>query len=62
MTIINILIGLIVGILIAMLIPSETVIGPNSKDIIKSIYIDNKKKCYKLQPEICICPINESMK
>jgi hypothetical protein len=65
---INIIINLIVGIIFGFLfgkviIKTKTFVGPHSKNIKKSTFICNKtKKCYKLIPQVKICPISESMK
>lgn len=53
----NIFIGLIIGYYIGLYIFSEqTYHGPNSKNIIETIY-KYENKYYKFIPEVCVCPI-----
>lgn len=52
--IINILFGIIIGYILYKIYISPTIIkGPNSKDIIKKVYIINGIT-YKLKPVICM--------
>ena len=57
--IVNILAGLILGVLIYKFYISPTIIrGPNSKEIINKTFIFNGKK-YKFDPVICGCIKNK---
>ena len=60
--IINIMIGLIIGICIGIFAFKKTIYkGPDSNIISKNIYTDSDGKKYKWVPSVCICPINLSM-
>lgn len=61
---INLIIGIVFGFLFGkVIIKTKTFIGPHSKNIKKLTFIcDKTKVCYKLIPQIKICPIKESMK
>jgi hypothetical protein len=59
--ILNILIGLCIGIIIGkQLFNKIKYKGPDSNIIKKNTYEDNKGK-YKWNPKVCICPISYSM-
>ena len=59
--IISIIIGLCVGFIIGnMLLKKVKYKGPDSNEIKKNIYEDNKGK-YRWNPKVCICPILHSM-
>lgn len=54
---INIFLGLIIALIIFLLTHTFYIYkGPNSKDIINKTYKLNNK-CYKLIPQVYICPI-----
>ena len=56
--ILNLLIGIVVGILIGkMTLNTTSYVGPNSRDIIKNTYRDSKGVCYKLIPKVYVCPL-----
>jgi hypothetical protein len=57
--IINIILGLVVGIILGLItIPRKKYVGPYSGNIQKRKYKCTKtKKCYKLVPEIYVCPL-----
>ena len=60
--IIIMILGLIIGILIGYFTFNNNIyIGPNSNEIKKEIYIDKYGKKYKLDTEVCICPVSYSM-
>lgn len=63
--IINLIIGLVFGLCLGLVIKSmiidEPYHGPASSNIKKNIYI-SKNECFKLIPEIFICPSSISMK
>ena len=57
---ISLLIGFIIGLIIAYLLSrnmGDISLGPDSSDIKKKIYKDEHGKCYKLVPNVCVCPI-----
>lgn len=61
-TLITIIIGILLGVVIGYYIFRDIkYIGPDSNDIVKKIYIDNKGRKYKYKPRITICPLNYSM-
>jgi len=60
LTLFEILFGIFIGFLFGnILLPSIKYTikykGPNSNDIKKKIYINDKNECYKLKPQIHIC-------
>lgn len=57
--IISIISGLILGYLLAKyyLSAKTEYHGPNSKDIVGSIYKWRDGKYYQFSPEICVCPL-----
>ncbi|AYV78754.1 MAG: hypothetical protein Edafosvirus30_5 [Edafosvirus sp.] len=61
--ILNIIIGLIIGVVIAIFYNSYNVLyrGPNSNEIKNKIYKDNDGNCYRLVPVVHICPTSISM-
>lgn len=61
--IINAVFGFILGVIIGKIVCSYvTYIGPSSDRIKNNIYINKKTdECYKLTPQIYICPISYSM-
>ena len=61
-TIITIIIGILLGVIIGYFIFRDIkYIGPDSNEIIKNIYKDDKGRLYKYKPKITICPMNYSM-
>ena len=62
LTLITIIIGILLGIVIGYFIFRDIkYIGPDSNEIVKNIYIDDKGHKYKYKPRITICPLNYSM-
>ena len=60
MSILSLLIGFIIGLIIAYLISiniGKIPLGPNSSDIRNNIYRDDNNKQYRLEPYVCVCPI-----
>lgn len=56
------IIGLVIGLVIGYKLFKKYIIkGPDSNEVIKETYIDNKGQEYKLIPQIHICPIALSM-
>lgn len=59
--VISIILGLIFGIISGYIIFNQNkYIGPDSNEIVKHVYFDEKGK-YKFKPRITICPLNYSM-
>lgn len=57
---ISLLIGFIIGVIIAYLISinmGKIPLGPNSTEIRNKIYQDEQGKRYRLEPYVCVCPI-----
>ncbi len=62
-TLITIILGLVIGITIGYIFFSNIkYIGPNSNHICKNIYKEADGREYSLVPQICICPLDYSMK
>jgi len=60
--VINIIIGFVIGMVIGKVFtPSKIYHGPCSTDIKKKIFKSSDGMCYRLIPEVHICPIKESM-
>lgn len=58
----NILIGIIIGFLLGKsIIKTKRFVGPNSNKIKKIYFKDDNNNCYKVIPQIYLCPISESM-
>jgi len=61
-TFITIIIGILLGVVIGYFIFRDIkYIGPDSNEIVKNIYKDDKGRHYKYKPKITICPMNYSM-
>jgi hypothetical protein len=54
--ILNIIIGILIGLSLFFVFRKPIIKGPNSKDIVGKIYELNGKK-YELTPHVCICPL-----
>ena len=58
----NLICGFLFGCLIGkVILNSKTYVGPSSKNIKTLIYKDKNNNCFKLSPQIHICPISLSM-
>ena len=61
-TLMTIIIGILLGAVIGYFIFRDIkYIGPDSNDIVKNIFSDEKGRKYKYKPRITICPMNYSM-
>jgi hypothetical protein len=61
-TFMTIIIGILLGAVIGYFIFRDIkYIGPDSNEIVKRIYEDEKGHKYKYRPKITICPMNYSM-
>jgi hypothetical protein len=61
-TIMTAIIGILLGVVIGYFIFRDIkYIGPDSNQIVKKTYKDDKGRLYKYKPIITICPVNYSM-